>query len=194
MNRLEILAKRFAAITYPILTTRYASGCCIAAARIGIEVFEYFGYQAVEIPCTVWVPNRDLVKRLVDSDGEWPDDAQSRQWMADGCYSVVVGHPNHQIANGISAHLILRVESFFIDPTIPQAHRPHRGIDIPAGVVFRSADLASGRDDIIRSDQAQMLHYHPRESKEYLTSPDWATRRWKRLAGVIIRELRCPTK
>ena len=189
MGRLETLAQRFAEITYPLLTGRgYAPGCCIAAVRIGIEVFEFFGYPAVEFPCTLWIPNRELVERL--ESGGWPES----EWMAEGCYSVLIGHPDHVIPNGIRAHLILRVgntpEAFFIDPTIPQGHRPQHGINLPTGVVFQSFDLAGGRDDCVRPRGAEiMLYYYPRKSDEHLSSPDWRTRRWKRLAGDIIREL-----
>ena len=142
---LNDLLRAVAAVTWPTLREEYLPTCCIAGVRVLMKVFELYGYNSEPIPVQVHIFNKPMV-RLLATGNPMPDDHRERLrlWEITGAWgigivpqSAVINALKGHEGGGYGGHLVLRVKDVLIDPTLQQAHRPERNVNITETVLAR---------------------------------------------------------
>lgn len=191
-----------------IIATGLLPTCCIASAAVWIGVLKHFGFKPQPVSVVLDVlnpPFNDFFERL----GRLPEDAAEMDALAEqGGYIVGLGHPKKSDTaygaidpktNSWSGHLIVAVRprgvegtGYIVDLSIPQAHRPHKGIILPQPLVIPTP--AEELRKFIDGGQARgkvgkclLVYRSVPGDATYHVSPDWTDRkvRW----SVLVDEL-----
>jgi len=121
-------------IARPVLLEQFSRDSCIAATRIGIDVLEYFGVQAIPVPVGLMIFNGEATK-LISQGLPTPE---IRRLMLErsadepgGPWSVLVGADLNR-PQGWAGHLVIGVPSIrtVADLSLDQASRPHKQMDL----------------------------------------------------------------
>jgi hypothetical protein len=164
------------------LPRRYRPDCCIAAARVLIDVFAELHVRARPLAVSVDVFNPPFVQRAEANGGRLPATTEEYQsWTAEcGAWWLTLGHPASEPQPGKwPGHVVVVAwESILIDLSLPQAGRPERGINlVPLVVQVRPDDLDGTGRRVVDCNGCE-LHYLARpDDRTFLAAPDWQDRR-----------------
>lgn len=177
----------------PAIDAMYAQDCCIAAARIALDVLEHFEIPAKELVTQLIIYNSDY-REYVEEHKTFP---QSLKGL-DKLYAIALGVANPTKrptkGKGFCGHLVVYLEEgYLIDLSITQAHRPRQKVYLKplvlkvdpgfleaGGITFRYPQKDSG--DLI-------IDYAIIENDEYKTSIDWTSDRRRQISLMAIASL-----
>lgn len=146
--------------------------CCILATRIGVRALEIVGVPARPLTVRVIVYNGPLFKRM--QAGMVPaDTAELVRWGdEDGSYSLGLGFGEND--SKWAGHLVIVSGDRMLDPTIPQANRPHWGIRVEPLVAEAPASFLEGRQRLVLTTNGVVLKYQAwPDDESYKFYPDW---------------------
>lgn len=180
------LAVKLAAVCGPVLARHYRPDCCIAAARVTIDVFAEFGLVAVPVPTQVVVWNPAYRKRVLDGRPCRGPEELARAWDEDGSWALGIGlggPPVNTGGPGYDGHLVVAAgsvpeRSALIDLSLGQASRPTRDMVLGPAVVKMPPSFWSAADGFTWVDVNRCaVGYRVRTGRtadSYRDSPDWA--------------------
>lgn len=162
----------------PVLLEYMRKDGCIAAARVTLDVLNFFGLPAEPIVVEVVLINQAL-RALRERLGRMPS-LQEQQTLDPTCWGVGVGQEDTE-GPGWAGHLVTLVSpapeySVLLDPTLDQADRPHKQIIAPPVVLCAvGPEFLAGTHELAGEIQlGGKAAYHRRLTYEpYETSPDW---------------------
>jgi len=178
------LIERLAPVAYPALCEEYLPTCCIAAAAILTRVFREYGYRAEVIPATVRIYNAGMVKLLRDRV-RIPDDEERREMFFElhKAWGVGIVPASAKVSalqdrrgGGYGGHLLLRVNRFLIDPTIRQAERPDKDINLPDMLYYPHAEEFAQSGRLAVEVNGCHVFYDRIDDMSYRSAPDWNRR------------------
>lgn len=113
---------------------------------------------------------------------------------AEGMWSIEVGALGVGRPNGWPGHLVLGNPShrWFVDLSIRQANRPHKGIEMAPILLRMDEDFMVGDRHHWFPYKGCVLGYRVRPGvKSYTQSKDWTDRkRWNHVVGQVIRAMK----
>lgn len=159
---------------------------CILATALLVDVLPDFGIRAQPFSVGVLISNRQAIADLRDPDAWVIGLGVPRELRPEGVpVRVVPG----RLRPGWDGHLVALTERFLIDPTLPQASRPERGLHLEPLVLPVSPAFASGQLSIEGLlDGGGRLGYYPApNNRAWRTAPDWRNVKARRLIADKFR-------
>lgn len=180
------LADKLCSLAGPVLAKYYRPDCCIAAARVVIDVYAEFGLTAREVPVKAVVWNPAYAARVLDGRPCTSPEEMLLAGAEDGSWAVGVGcgPPTVDAGRpGYPGHLVVAVgsipdRSVLIDLSLGQATRPYRDIRLgPLAFRCPAGFWAAGADFVWASQNRCSIGYQLRprsgEAEGYKQSGDW---------------------
>lgn len=173
---------------------------CVFHTRTAVQVFRELGITVQPRSVQVSAMNEAFYSRV--ARGEIPTEENKEEWVKSGAWIVQVGRMpwegrQHQEGR-FDGHLVTAVEGkWLFDPTLDQASRPAKGINLKPGW-FPAADLLEGRAESIAAEvgePASYVLYSLLEGADarWLNAGDWRLpprdASWKRLVGKLVAGL-----
>jgi hypothetical protein len=161
---------------------RYRPDCCIAAARVLIDVLAELHVKARPLSVSIDVFNRPFIERAEAEGGGLPETTEEYQrWVAEcGAWWLTLGHAASEAEPGKwPGHVVVVAwESILVDLSLPQGSRPQRGIRlVPLAIRVKPDDLDGVGRRVVEVNGCE-LHYRGRpDDRSYQTAPDWQDRR-----------------
>jgi hypothetical protein len=169
------------------LPRHYRPDCCIAATAIACDVLGGLHMRIAPLVVQVDILNpplaalgrcaedQDEYERLVRESGAW--------WITLGWREATggTGWPGHLVA--------LACGGCVLDPTLPQASRPGKGIMLPPLAFAVSADFIAGREPRVLEVNGCLLRYEAfPDDRSFTRSKDWQDPRRRGPAVKAIRD------
>lgn len=169
---------------------------CVLHTRTAVAVFRELGFQVQPRSVAVLAMNEAFYARV--AEGKVPSKETEREWIDSGAWSVNIGRmpwEDRQHNPGrFDGHLVTAVEGrWLFDPTLDQASRPQKGINLEPGW-FPAADLLGGDAESIAAEVGEPTSYVLYSLLEgadsrWLNARDWTQPprdpSWKRLVGKL---------
>ena len=174
------------------VTTEYTGDSCIASVKVLSEVLHHFGYleriDTFPILVQAEILNKVIAEAIV---AKVPNPKE-----VEGAYGVGVGFDKE---GKESIHLVLWLPKFacFLDPSIDQASRPEKNINLkPSAFVIENVEAWNKGEKVGwgTKDGAQIFYKRILGRKDlerqFKSSPNWGSRdrgTRRKLVGKIIR-------
>jgi hypothetical protein len=155
--------------------------CCIASTNVAIRVLRHFGIPAYPLPVKVLVFNPQYVKLIEAGNIPWATPGiDIVKWCDEhSAWSIGLGSGLATPERGRwDGHLIAIVPTLkrFIDMSIEQAARPHKGIFIEGQLVGQYPAQFPLHEKTIQfeaTNGALMIYEATPERTEYTQAKDW---------------------
>lgn len=183
-------ATQFCLVGKPILRRYFRVDSCIGSVNVALKVMNRFGIKAVPRATRTFLFNAAMVEEM---GRRGPDAAaQPMSSYPPECWSVGLGHLDEKTEPGKwNGHLIAIVaDSVLLDPSLDQAARPERGLDVtgfaaPLPEDWRTTPTLELRND----DGMQLLYQLTPQDLSYRFTPDWQ-REYNEIVAEIVRAMR----
>lgn len=194
-DRLTVLLRVLVDEGRPAILTRFDRSSCLASTRIAVDYLDAFGYRAVPLSVEAILWNRQALT-LYERTGSWEEVARITRGIPPeqpgGPWSVGLGH-----GEGVG-HVVawLPTERVFVDLSLDQASRPHKGLATEPVVVSvaDSPDWPTGPAGVgFPIGDGGRIHYRPDtlRRRPWTGSRDYTlASRTERLTGGLIRSAR----
>lgn len=123
--------KAYAEVARPLISERFGSASCIAAARVTIDVMRHFGLRAEPVSVVARASNAQYWACRARVGGRPPESQKEfERWhVQDGAYVAQVGNATAPDGSG---HVVAVVEAHtLIDGAIDQLDRPRYNLRLP---------------------------------------------------------------
>lgn len=195
MSDLTRVLSEFRAVADPVIAATYVPNCCIAATRITVEVLRHFGVEVDVMPCEAVYCNARFYALLM-AEGSAPQTQEvADRWEGAGARFVWIGADDAPDRGGWNGHLVAIArqgeEAYLVDMSARQAHRPHKEIVVPRGLIAPIPPTYHGGTMLLDSDDGTTAVYWPKpEKRGYRSARDWSRKRHERVVAAIIRMMK----
>lgn len=183
---LETIAK----IAPNAILRKYKETCCIAGARIIIEVLKKLHFKNIK-PFTV---EANIFNEVYVKKGRTPQsDEEAQQWLTEGCWQIVLGDREEKIEGRWPGHLVVLInDQYLLDVTIFQATRPHKGIHLTPVLTTVPEDFIKGEDKCgLMYNNCMIIYTSYPTDDSYKTARDWwDVARSKEVVSDILSEVK----
>jgi hypothetical protein len=156
----------------PIVLSRFNKFSCVASARVLIDCLTYFGIKAEPYPVTAFIINgvgREMIEAGDSLEEVYQIAMEHTVEDPEGPWTVGLGHDDGDPEGAGHVVVYLPEKDAFMDISLDQINRPHKGIDFPPMVM-------SGRPDETLSfvdDNGAAIIYYPDPPGRFQKSPNW---------------------
>lgn len=173
--------------------------CCIPAAGLVIDVLDWAGAAAFEVPTVVNVFNAPAAEFL-DKHRKLPESAEDplfKEWQDLKCKWLTAGpdpgqDPQHS-KDGFDGHLVALAKhdsgQLLLDISLHQFNRPEFEVRLPSLIATCPPDFADGPSLAQYTHRDCRIQYFSQPTEQdYKRSPDWKqAKRRRQMAGELIR-------
>jgi hypothetical protein len=167
-------------VVRPAMLEEFTGNCSIATCRVLRRVFARFGYDAVPMPCAVYIYNAAMMK-LFDNGMRIPEDMKERRRFLDliGAWGVGIVPESARISEtpGFGGHVVLSVERMLIDASLQQVNRPDKNLMLPAFLAFeptpRFLGEPRGQEIAVTLNSGDAITYKRITDYSFRTAGDW---------------------
>lgn len=169
LNMLEAVAR----VAPKEIMKRYKdNNCCIATARIIIEVLKKMHFKNIR-PLTVEVNifNETYVKK-----GRTPQsDEEAQAWLAEGAWQIILGERTLTHDGQWPGHLAVLVnDRYMLDIAVFQATRPQKNIHLSPILTTVPEDFVKGEDKCgLIFNKCMVVYVSFPQDKTYEAARDW---------------------
>lgn len=158
-------------------TMRGEQNSCITATAVGVAALTRLGVSCRPLPCAAWAGNAAALPAFIErrplpldgwSVGIDPDAPASAVPDRGASYT----EPYRRGPSGWNGHLVIAGDSWVLDLTAAQFHRPQRGIVVPGPVLIDPADPTKSVAAPLPDGGALILLPRP-ELARWRRSPAW---------------------
>lgn len=194
----------------PHLRRDFSPDCCIAAARLALQVIRPLGLKAEAVAVRVIIQSPALTRRYmksIEQTGGPPTSDQVNAWMdahdLTKCWTLLLGASDDEAARldprlqqpadergKWAGHLAVLIEGrVLLDLTLPQANRPKFGIVLEPTAVKVGPDFLAGAH-VHRTVNESLCQWTRSEARGWETAPDWREKhRTRELAKEVRRAI-----
>lgn len=170
-----------------------APNCCIAACRILQHVLREVGVATRPIAVETSVANAAFLAVAAELGGPPRTEAEADAVARAGGWIVDIGRRgsgSRPSTNRWQGHLVLLTERLLLDPTLPQANRPMKGIALDPFVMVRGGEFPEAPLCAELDDCAVVIVARPRD-RSYASAPDWRmTKQHRAIAASTVSALK----
>jgi hypothetical protein len=161
----------------------YGNDSCVLAARVIADCLTVLGKTPRTVPVSFEVYSPRFLE-LASLHG-MPDEATALAWKESDPLVYIVATDTTSANDGrFAGHLVTLCDGWFLDPSIMQAHRPHRGIHLKPVYLEAPAGFPDGKrriklfsvmpdDDLLGVGRSLVVYEHLDNHADYTRAPDW---------------------
>lgn len=148
---------------------------CILQCRVLLEALRNFGIAAKPMPVDVHILNPPYHRHVEDGTGVETEAELMALHAADGSWTIGLGVGEGAPGKWSNGHLIVLGDGWMADPSLGQASRPDRDINLEPLLAPVSADFWAGRRNWLIMNGCA-LGYASTHNDKFRDLPDWTVR------------------
>lgn len=141
--------------------------CCIAAARLAVDLFQEYGVHVAPIVCTVTGFNAPAARALVEGR---PPEAEPDAQIVD--IDTREDDPE-KFAGHVALVGKMAGKDIFLDLSAPQFHRPDKGILVERPVLLHLRPTRAAWEVTIGLSEGGLLRYRSHVNDSWRKAPAW---------------------
>jgi hypothetical protein len=173
-EKARAIVRLYARVAAEVLPRHFEKRCCLNGTRVALEVLKHFGVEATPLATKAAAFNQLMFERIVadGSEGLSSPPEVVDQWVAEGAWSVGVGHPGAE-GDGWNGHLVALAAGLIVDSSSGQFARPEKQIVAELVTVHpHKRDFAQGASALIPNDFGTVLWYMPEPGRrDFINRP-----------------------
>jgi hypothetical protein len=189
----DILADLATSFVWEVIQAEgWPTNCCIGACRVLQEVLRDSGISAKPLVVETTVVNAAALAEVARLGRQPTSPAEIESAIQAGWYTVEIGtaEPGEAPGGPWRGHVVLLTDRLLLDPSLPQASRPARGIELVPLVAEHAGVLPRQPLQMTMADCALAIVPRPRD-RAFVSAPDWQLSRFQRaVAAKVIPAVR----